>query len=177
MAPRSKVEQLPEEAREALEQKLIQSGFANYEALSAWLGEQGFEISKSSLHRWGSSFEDRVAALKIATQQAKAIVAASPDSEGDMSEALMRLMQERLFAALVDIEVDPKKLNLGSLAKAIAPIARASIAQKKYANEVRDRARSVADAVDRIAASSGGLTREGAAELRAQILGIGGAGA
>lgn len=171
MAPRSKVEQLPEETREALEQKLIKNGFANYEALSAWLGEQGFEISKSSLHRWGSSFEDRVAALRVATQQAKAIVAASPDSEGDMSEALMRLMQERLFAALVDIEVDPTKLNLGSLAKAIAPIARASIAQKKYASEVRERVQAAAAALD-AAVKTGGLSGETADEIRKKILGI-----
>lgn len=173
MAPRSKVQQLPDEVRQALEQKLIGNGFSDYVALSEWLAEQGFEISKSSLHRWGSTFEERVDALRLATQQAKAIVQASPDDEGDMSEALMRLMQERIFSALIDIEVDPSKLNLGSLAKALAPIARASIAQKKYANEVRERARAAVAAVDRIA-SSGGLTKDSAAELRAQILGIGG---
>lgn len=172
MAPRSKVELLPDAVRQDLEQRLIKSGFSGYEELAAWLQEQGFEISKSSLHRFGSSFEDRCAALRIATQQAKAIVAASPDDEGDMTEALMRLMQERLFSALIDIEVDPSKLNLGSLAKALAPIARASIAQKKYASEVKERARAAAEAVDRIA-SSGGLSAEGAAELRAKILGIG----
>lgn len=171
--PRSKVEQLPDTTRRALEQKLIGNGFSDYEALSAWLAKEGFEISKSSLHRFGSDFEDRCAALNIATQQAKAIVEASPDDEGAMSEALMRLMQERIFSALLALEVDPNKLNLGSLAKALAPIARASIAQKKYASEVRDRARAVADAVDRIAAA-GGLTKDGAELLRAQILGIGG---
>jgi hypothetical protein len=173
VAARSKVEQLPEEVRQELEQRLIKSGFSGYEQWAAWLQEQGFEISKSSLHRWGSSFEDRCAALRAATQQAKAIVAATPDDEGDMTEALMRLMQERLFTALVDLEVDPKKVNLASLAKALAPIARASIAQKKYASEVRERARAVVEAVDRIA-SSGGLTADGAATLRAQILGISG---
>lgn len=176
MAARSKVEQLPVDVREALEQKLIGNGFSNYAALADWLTEQGFEISKSSLHRWGSGFEERVDALRIATQQAKAIVKASPDDEGDMSEALMRLMQERIFSALVSLEVDPKKINLGSLAKALAPIARASIAQKKYASEVRDRAQAAAAVVDRIA-SSGGLSAEGAATLRAQILGIGGGSA
>ncbi|MFC3716817.1 DUF3486 family protein [Luteimonas soli] len=173
MAPRSKVDQLPEAVRQELEQKLIANGFGGYEALTEWLTEQGFEISKSSVHRWGSDFEERVDALRIATQQAKAIVKASPDDEGDMSEALMRLMQERIFSALVSLEVDPKKVNLGSLAKALAPIARASIAQKKYASEVRDRARAAVEAVDRIA-SSGGLTADGAKQLREQILGIGG---
>lgn len=173
MPPRSKVDELPEAARQELEQRLIKNGFSGYEELSLWLQQQGFEISKSSLHRWGSTFEERCAALRMATQQAKAIVAATPDDEGDMTEALMRLMQERLFSALVDIEVDPKKLNLGSLAKALAPIARASIAQKKYAAEVKERVRAAAEAVDRIV-QTGGLSAEGAAQLRAQILGIGG---
>lgn len=171
MAPRSKVEQLPEAVRQELEQKLIGNGFADYLALSAWLGEQGFEISKSSLHRWGSDFEERVDALRIATQQAKAIVKASPDDEGDMSEALMRLMQERIFSALVSLEVDPKKINLGSLAKALAPIARASIVQKKYASEVRERATAAAAAVD-AAVKTAGLSAETASDLRKQILGI-----
>ncbi len=93
-----------------------------------------------------------------------------------MAEALMRLMQEKLFNILLDLEVDPTKVNIGAVAKALAPIARASIALKKYSSEVRDRARAAADAVDRIAAS-GGLTKDGAALLREEILGIGKGGA
>lgn len=174
MAARSKVDQLPEEVRQALEQRLIKSGFSGYEDLAGWLQDQGFEISKSSLHRWGSTFEDRVDSLRIATQQAKAIVQASPDDEGDMSEALMRLMQERIFSALVTLEVDPKKVNLGSLAKALAPIARASIAQKKHAAEVRARVQAAASAVDRIV-TAGGLTADAGAKIREEILGISGA--
>lgn len=176
MPPRSKVGQLPEDVRQALEQRLIANGFSDYESLAAWLGEEGFEISKSSLHRWGANFEDKCAGLRVATQQAKAIVDASPDDEGAMAEALMRLMQEKLFNILLDLEVDPTKVNIGAVAKALAPIARASIALKKYSSEVRDRARAAADAVDRIAAS-GGLTKDGAALLREEILGIGKGGA
>ncbi len=171
MPPRSKVGQLPEEIRRALEQKLIVSGFGDYEALAAWLAEQGYAISKSSLHRFGQTFEDKCSTLRIATQQAKAIVESTPDDEGAMAEALMRLMQEKLFTILLDMEVDPTKVNIGAVAKALAPIARASIALKKYSMEVRDRARAAADAVDRIAAS-GGLTKEGAEQLREEILGI-----
>lgn len=171
MAPRSKVSQLPDAVRETLEQKLLTSGFSNYESLSTWLNEQGFEISKSSLHRWGSSFEERVEALRLATQQARAIVQASPDDAGDMTEALMRLMQERLFSALVEMNVDPAKLNLGAVAKALAPIARASIAQKEYASKVRERAAAAADAVEKLARSNG-LSADTADQFRRQILGI-----
>lgn len=171
MAPRSKVDQLPPEVREALEQRLIKSGFAGYEDLATWLQEQGFEISKSSLHRWGSTFEERVDALRVATQQARAIVQATPDDEGDMTEALLRLMQERLFSALVDLQVDPKKVNLGSIAKALAPIARASIVQKKYAAEVRQRAAAAAAEVDAVVKTAG-LSADTADEIRRKILGI-----
>lgn len=173
MPVRSKVGLLPDEVRRALEQRLIANCFSDYDALSAWLGEQGFEISKSSLHRFGSTFEERCAALNIATQQAKAIVEASPDDEGAMAEALMRLMQEKIFSALLSLEVDPSKINLGSLAKALAPIARASIAQKQYASQVRERVRDAAAVVDRIAAA-GGMTHDTRQEILSGILGIGG---
>jgi hypothetical protein len=176
MPPRSKVGQLPDPIRQALEQRLISSGFGDYEALSAWLGEQGYEISKSALHRFGQTFEERCGALRLATQQAKAIVESTPDDEGAMSEALMRLMQERLFTVLLEMEVDPAKVNIGAVAKALAPIARASIALKKYSSEVREQARAAAEAVNRIA-TKGGLSAEAAADLREQILGIGGGAA
>src|SRR5690606_6677096 len=118
---------LPEAIRGELDGRLVAGGFAGYEALSDWLGEQGFEISKSALHRYGAQFEDRVSALKLATDQARAIVAESPDDEGTMSEALMRLVQEKLFSILLEMEVDPAKVNLNSLARSVAELGRASV--------------------------------------------------
>lgn len=172
MPPRSKVGLLPDDVRQELEQRLISRGFGDYEALSAWLAEQGFEISKSALHRFGQTFEERCGALRVATQQAKAIVESTPDDEGAMSEALMRLMQERLFTVLLEMEVDPSKVNIGAVAKALAPIARASIALKKYASEVRERARAAAAQVDELV-RTGGLDADGAQKIREAILGIG----
>src|SRR5690606_11360592 len=130
MPPRSAVSQLPEEIRASLDQRLIQGGFAGYDALSDWLAEQGFAISKSALHRYGQRCEGGLQALRVASEQAKAIVGASPDDEGAVSEALMRLVHEKLFTILLDFEVtDPSKLTLGSLAKAIAQLGRASVTQ------------------------------------------------
>lgn len=141
MAPRSKVDQLPEETRQALEQKLIKSGFAGYEGLADWLGEQGFEISKSSLHRWGSSFEDRCAGLKAATAQAKAIVEASGDDEGAVGRSLTSLMQKKIFDALLDLEISPDAIDISKLGRMIADLSRASVTQQKHAAQVRKDAR------------------------------------
>lgn len=171
MGVRSKILDLPQATRAELDERLINGGFRGYEQLEEWLKSQGFELGKSSIHRYGSKLEQRVAELKRSTDQAKALVAASPDEAGDMSEALMRLLQEKLFTLLMEMDVDPENASLGAIAKAMAPLARASIALKKYSAEVAEKARAAAEAADRIA-TKGGLSADSAAEIRRAILGI-----
>lgn len=172
----SKVALLPEEIRAELERRLLQNGFSGYVQLSDWLASQGFEIKKSALNEFGQDFKQRVNALKVATQQARAIVQESPDDEGAMSEALMRLTQEKLFDVLLKFQIDPDKvssLNLGSIARAIAELGRASVTQKKWQAEVRDKARVIADEFAQTARKSGGaVTEETIETFRRKILGI-----
>jgi hypothetical protein len=141
MAPRSKVDQLPEDIRRELEQRLIASGFGDYQGLAGWLAEKGYEIGKSSLHRWGQPFEERLAAVRVATQQAHAIVEATPDSANAVNDALLRLVQERLFNVLMLLQKEPDPATLGKLARAIADLGRASINQKKLAADAKRQAR------------------------------------
>lgn len=171
MPPRSIIEQLPEALRAELDARLVRNGFADYRGLAEWLTEQGFEIKKSALHSYGQQFEDRVSALKIATAQARAIVAESPDDEGAMGEALTRLVQEKIFNVLMELEVDPETIDLSKLTRSIAELTRSSVTLKKYTAQVRERAQAVADTAAKIA-KKGGLSAEAAAEIRAAILGI-----
>jgi deoxyribodipyrimidine photolyase-like uncharacterized protein len=172
MPPRSIVETLPEQVREQLNSKLIASGFSGYRALADWLTAEGYEIKKSALQNYGARFEDRLQAMHMATGQAKAIVEHSPDDEGSMSEALMRLVQEKCFNILMEMEVDPSKVNLSSMARAVAELGRASVTQKKYAAEVRQRVKDAMSTVDKIVGRSGAISVEGKKEIREAILGI-----
>ncbi len=171
MGERSKVVTLPPETKAELDRRLLAGGFRGYEELELWLRELGYQIGKSSIHRYGSKLEERLDQLKRSTDQAKALVAASPDDAGDMSQAVLRLMQEKIFSALMEMEVDPDDQSLGGLAKALAPLVRANIAQQKHATEVREKARDAADAVDKLA-RKGGLEPETVDAIRKQILGI-----
>ncbi len=139
MAARSKVVKLPADIKQWLDQVLVAQSFGGYEALASELQARGYAVSKSSLHRYGQSFEDRLGALKAATEQAKAIVSEVGDEEGATNDALLRLIQEKLFVALT--ESDPEK-QLGiswmpELAKAVANLTRASVQQKGWASKVR----------------------------------------
>jgi hypothetical protein len=171
MAPRSKVLLLPEAVRQALEQRLLAGGFSGYEALTDWLGEQGYAISKSALHRFGSAFEERCQALKIATDQARAIVEGSPDDDGAMSEALMRLTQQKLFDVLLEINVDPETIELPKLARAIADMSRSTVTLKRYRAEVHAKVKAVASDLQE-AVRAQGMSEDQAEFWRKKVLGI-----
>ena len=139
MPPRSKVHQLPNEVKAWLDQALAENNFSDYELLSSELALRGHAISKSALNRYGQDFESRLSALKVASEQARAVVNAAPDEEGSVNEALMRLVQEHLFKLLM---TDGDQFDLPKVAKAVAELGRASIAQKKWTSEHRAAARA-----------------------------------
>lgn len=168
MGERSKVEGLPGEVRESLDKKLFEGNFSGYVSLAEWLSGQGYEISKSSLHRYGSRLEERMAQLKRSTEMAKALVAASPDDAGDMTEATMRLMQEKIFTLLMEVDIDPEDADLGKIAKALAPLARAQIALKRFAAEVREKTEA---AVEELVQAQG-MTADQAKFWREKFLGV-----
>jgi hypothetical protein len=170
MPPRSKVAALPAEVKTWLDQSLVESNFSGYESLSAELESRGYSIGKSALHRYGSEFEVKLASLKLASEQAKAVVQAAPDDEGAVNEALMRLVQEHLFKLLM---ADDGKMDLPKVAKAVAELGRASVVQKKWQAEFREKAEAAASKVEKIA-KKGGLNAETVAEIRREILGVAG---
>ena len=178
MARRSKVLALPAAIKAWLDRELVERGFGGYEAIVGELNARaraaGYDItiSRSSAQRYGSAFEERIAALKLASEQAKAVVAAAPDDEGAVSEALMRLVQEKLFQLLMDHQVQPgQQVGLDKLTRAIADIGRMGISHRKWLAEIRERARAAADAAEKIA-SRGGLSPEAIEQIRGHILGI-----
>lgn len=175
MPPRSKIDLLPDGVRQDLEQRLIASGFGGYRGLADWLEEQGFEIAKSTLHEWGQKFEDRVKQMNVAARQAQAIVAATPDDEGAMIEALQRLVSEKLFQAFMALNIDPEKIsqqNLSALTRAVADLGRASVTQKKFMAEVKSKARTVADEVATEMKKGGAISDATIEQFRNRVLGI-----
>ncbi|WP_230311319.1 DUF3486 family protein [Kingella kingae] len=173
------METLPENVRREFERCLIENGFANYTDLAAWLNQQGYQISRSAAYRYGSKIERRLRAIKESTEAAKLIVANADDENDSRSEALMALLQNQLFEALVDIsEKDSEELApearfdlLSEGGKRIAGLISASTRLKEYQNKVKSRALAAADEVAK-AVKKGGLSDDTAEQIRKQILGI-----
>jgi hypothetical protein len=137
MPARSKVLQLPEAIKAELDRRLVAGGFSDYEALSTWLAEQGFEVGKSSIHRYGERFETQLGAVRLATEQARAIAEAAGDDEGHLNDALIRLVQQKIFELLVHLNTEDVDASFADLGHVVAKLSRATIDQKKWQTEVR----------------------------------------
>lgn len=137
MAPRSKVHSLPPELKEWLDAELVKRGFGDYVQLAADLKARGAEVSKSALQRYGSPFERSLAAVKMASEQARALVDAVPDDEDKLGAAVVRVTQERILKLLMETHIDPENVDVNKLFKNAAEIGKASVTQKKFSQSVR----------------------------------------
>ncbi|AXY41610.1 DUF3486 family protein [Halomonas sp. JS92-SW72] len=181
MPPRNKVYDLPPEIREALNERLVSTGFQGYEELAAWLEEQGHKISKSSVHRYGQDlreeFEEAMGDVRKTTELARAMAAQDDDESGHLIDATARMVQDQLLRitiAMRKAEEDPAKAakQLGSVTRALAEIGRVSLGQKKWARELRvEVAREAAEAAEGAMANQG-MSREAIDSIKRDILGI-----
>jgi len=120
---------------------LIEKSFSDYEGIASWLQEQGYDVSRSAAHRYGQEFEEKMAAIKIATEQARAITEAVGDGEGLMGDALTSLCQEKAFQVLVKMqELDPENVDFTKLTVAVSKLNKTAVDQKKWQSEARKKA-------------------------------------
>lgn len=59
------------------------------------------------------------------------------DDAGVLSDALIRVAQDKLFDVLLETELDPESNSLSRLTGAISDLARASVQQKKLQRQVQ----------------------------------------
>lgn len=178
MPRRSKVETLPAEIRAWLDRVLAERNFAGYELLAQELARIGHAIGKSSLGRYGQRLQRKLEAIQASTEAAAAIAAAAPDDADLRSAAVMSLVQTEVFDLLVrlreiDDETDPAKRMkiMSAVAGNIAKLSRASVNQKRWEREVREKVQAAAERVS-AAARRGGLSQNAVDEIRREILGI-----
>lgn len=180
MAKRSKVDALPSTVLDDLNGKLIERGFSGYEELATWLKDLGYDISKSALHRHGSAleaeFEEAMADARRTRALARAAREAGDEDDGALLESASGIMQDNLLRLSLKLknsgaEPEDAAKTLSLISRAFADIGRFDIARQKWQSEVRAKAESAAEAVEKIA-KKGGLSAAAVTEIRSRILGI-----
>ncbi len=134
---RPRIAALPRAIRDELNRRLLEGDLSNYASLSQWLKKQGYQISRNAIARYGSKLEHRLETVKMATEQARAVVNMTGEDDATLNEALLRLVQQHLFAVLVELTPEATRANLSALTRCVGEMSRASILQKKFAEETR----------------------------------------
>lgn len=165
------------EVKAWLDKSLVAGNFSGYHCLEEELKARGFQIGKSSIHRYGSKLERRLAAVKASTEAARALAEGAPDEQDHKSAAVISLVQSDLFEALLSLqeagdEDDPgeRVKLLSRAAKGIAEVSKASIGQKKFAAEIRKKA--LEEAAEKIekTAKAAGVSAEAIQAIRRDVL-------
>ena len=163
------IDRLPRETREQVH-ALIVERCGGWEDLSDLIKRRlGVDVSKSALHRYGRKFESRLDAVKMATEQARAMAKELGDDEDALGEATVRLLQTEIFNVMMAANAGDGELDLKMLARSAATLTRAGVGSKKHAAEVR-RARKDAAAATEKVAKKNGLAPNIAKQMRDAIL-------
>jgi len=174
----SKIATLPADVQQRLDARLIAQGFAGYHALSAWLSEEGYQISHAAVHRHGQALERRIAQIDASTQAARALMAHDPDAEGNLAAASIKLAQSRMFDFLMAAEAgDPREMT--AAARALADLGRATVTINRERERVLTKAAEVAVKSAQKAARASGheLPKDALLTIRRDVYGIYDAGA
>lgn len=178
MARQSAIDDLNPEDKEWLNKRFMDKGFCGYEEIAKILADRGYNVSKSSIHRYGQKLESKLEAVQTSTKMAMAIAEAAPDDSDQRSSAVLSMMQTGIFNALMDIEEADgttdavKRLEMYAKAgKGIAEITKASVNQKKWQIEVREKVEAAAKAIEKIA-KKGGMSGDVINAIKNEILGI-----
>nr|WP_238717853.1 phage protein Gp27 family protein [Petrachloros mirabilis] len=130
---------MSETRRDELNQRLIVSGFTNYDELELWLRGLGHDISKSSIHRYAQRYEDAIAAASVTAQQLRSLVEAVGDDALSLGEGAYMLAINKAVEVLLSLNLEEQKISLTQLLKNIADLNKSAVPLKKYATETRER--------------------------------------
>ncbi|ENX20177.1 hypothetical protein F892_03100 [Acinetobacter vivianii] len=178
MARESAIDSLNPEDKQWLDRRFMDCGFNGYEEIAAILAERGYNIGKSSIHRYGQKLEQKLSAITASTQAALLFKDAIKDDGEALNSAMLSMVQSGYFECFISLqelndEMPPEERLklLSKVSKGVAEISKASVNQKKWELEVRDKVEAAAKAVENIV-KKGGLSQESADEIRSKILGI-----
>lgn len=131
MARRShpKVEDLPQELREAVHKKITE-GYT-YRDIADWITKQGHGISKSAIGKYGKNFLSKLERLRVAREQAKTIVAEAKDGPAlEMTEAANQMAVQIILERLINMD-DLENAKSTEVLKALALLERSAVQREK----------------------------------------------
>lgn len=124
-----KVESFREPLREAINRALVSGN--TYQEIVNWLAEQGHQIGKSSLQRYGNRFLQKLERVRLVAEQAAAIVSEAGPENLNMQDAASKLATHQITEALLEMGI-VKGEELHKLVNALANLHRSDVMRERF---------------------------------------------
>ena len=144
----STIDRLPDDIKGRLDLKLTDTA-NTYEELSAWLKEEGYEISKSAIGRYAirsTQAAQRVAETLQRTQAIAQAVEAHPDL--DYTKAASMVLMDGLMQRVSTAEGDFQEMPLDKAGRLIASLARNATYEKRVRQDMKKKAELAFDQLE-----------------------------
>lgn len=168
----SLIDTLDEADKQLVFRLFEENHFSNYAGIAEQLQAHGIYISKSSLHRAGSKYAERIEMLKRSTEVAVAVKESMGDDSADLGNIVSQLALSQCMDLFLTMQVDPKEVDFPKLVAAVSRLVAANVVVKEFRTKVKERARLVAEATQKTLKKASGLSDEAAEEIIRKILGI-----
>ena len=180
---KSSIDRLPPEQKAYIEQRLREGAMTLDELIvdlqARFPGEPAAEVSRSAVHRYNHQFAELTQRMRDIDQAANALVGEFGDSLGEkasslLANAVVTLATDAALKLQSADEVDVETVRkLARASKDAIDIKRIDVnVRKAIAAEAREKLLREQEAkLDKVV-KTGGLSKEAAADIRAQILGV-----
>ena len=159
--------ELPPEVRREVDRLLVEGG-VTYDDIEEFLKEKGYDISRSSIGRYGKDFLSKYQKLRIIEDQSRTLVSEVGDGM-ILEEAAAKLFAQKIVEAQISGELNV--LELPRLVSDFAKLQSSTVQRERFKREIKERVEKTADSVAK-AVRQDGLSEEKAEEIRKKILGI-----
>jgi hypothetical protein len=165
-----KMKGMPKDLKRRFDALIGDGTFHTSQQLAKWLSDNGFQISARSIRQYGQSFDQRLDAIRMATEQ---------EDDAQMQTALLRLVQTQLFEVLaVSNGKGSRKrrgatiapVNVAALARCVSGLAKTETEHRKWAEHARAGVAAVGKKVEEARAK--GLSKDAADQIKAVLLEI-----
>lgn len=163
---KGKAKELPPQVAEQVDRLLVEG--SSFEEISNFLSEQGHDIAKTTIGRYGKDFLECLRRLRVIEEKSRAL------ASGDEDGLVLGEAASRLFAQMIIESQLEGKIDLDILPKLLSDFARlqsSNVQRERLRREFRARVEKAAEEVGQ-KTRKGGLSDEAAEEIRRKILGI-----
>ncbi len=149
---------LPSEVQQEINDLLVEPN-TTYDEVRQYIVGKGYDVSRSSVARYGKGYFEQLRQTKIVEEQAKTIIEQG-GSQLEVQEALAKLLTAEIMSRLIGGKLS-KNADINFATESFSKLFKASVSHQLMKKEIKD-------AVDKVAKKvEGALKREG---VRPEVL-------